>query len=58
MKDIGARVVYKVLWNMGAKVVLTGVYMYYYSAAPPRHVMAMLSGTHVVRVLCVWVAAP
>ena len=29
-----------------------------YPAAPPCHVMAVSSGTRVVRVLWVWVAAP
>ena len=32
--------------------------MCYYPAASPFHVMAVLSGTRVVRVLCVWVATP
>jgi len=35
-----------------------GMQMCYYPAAPPFHVMAVLSVTRVVRVLCVWVAMP
>ena len=32
--------------------------MCYYPAAPPFHVMAVLSGTRVLRVQCMWVATP
>ena len=39
--------------NEGVKV---GVQMYNYPAALPFQVMAVLSGTRLVRVLCVWVA--
>jgi len=35
-----------------------GMQMCFYPAAPPFHVMAVPSGTHVVRVLCGWVATP
>jgi hypothetical protein len=58
MKDIGAHVRYTVLWGRVSKVVGTGMQMCYYPAAPPFHVMTVLSGTRVVRVLCVWVATP
>ena len=58
MKNIGAHVGYTVLWDRVSKVVGAGVHMCYYLAAPPFHVMAVLSGTHVVRVLFVWVATP
>ena len=46
--------------GQGAKMVLAGVYVHvcYYLAAPPRHVMAVISGTRVVQVLCVWVVVP
>ncbi len=53
MKDIGAPVEYTILWGRGAKVVLSGVHICYCPAAPPCHVMAMLSGSRVVRILCV-----
>ncbi len=49
---------YTVLWDKGAKMVLTEVHVCYYTAAPPPHVIVVLSGTRVVRVLCVWVATP
>jgi hypothetical protein len=49
---------YAVLYGGVSKVVHARVQMSYYPAAPQFHVMAVLSGTRVVRVLCVWVAAP
>jgi len=58
MKDIGAHVGYKVLWGRVSKVVGAGTQMCYYPAASLNLVMAVLSGTRVVRVLCVWVATP
>ncbi len=56
MKDTGAHAGYTVLWDRVMKVVWTGVHMCYYPAAPPFHVMTVLFGTRVVRVLCMWVA--
>ena len=58
MKDIGAHAGYTILWGRVSKVVWAGVYMCYYPAAPPFHLMAVLSGTRIVRVLRVWVAVP
>jgi hypothetical protein len=58
MKDIGAHVGYTVLWGRVSKVVGAGMQMCYYPAASPFHVMAVLSGTRVVRALCVWEATP
>ena len=58
MKDIGALVGYTVLWGRVSKVVGAGMQMCYYPAAPQFHVLAVLSGTRVVRVLCVRVATP
>jgi hypothetical protein len=58
MKDIGAHVGYTVLRSRVSKVVEAGEQMCYYPAASPCQVMAVLTGTRVVRVLCVWVAAP
>jgi hypothetical protein len=58
MKDIGAHVGHKVLWGGVSKVVRDGVRMCYYPAAPPFHVMAVHSGTRVVRVLCVVMVVP
>ncbi len=55
MKDIGAREGYTILWGR-VRSVGPGA-MCNYLAAPPRHVMAVSSGTRVVRVLWVWVAA-
>jgi len=43
---------------MLAKLVLSGVLVCYYPVAPPSHVMAVLSGTRVVRVLCMVMATP
>ncbi len=57
MKDIGAHLGYTILWDMSTKVVLARVHVCYYLGAPPRHVMVVLSGTRIVRVLCVWAAA-
>ena len=54
MKDIGAHVGYTFLWDRVSKVVGAGVQMCYYPAALSNHVMAVLSGTRVVRVLCVY----
>ena len=51
MKDIGAHVGYTVLWGRVSKVVGAGMQMCYYPAAPQFYVMAVLSGTRVVRVL-------
>ena len=58
MKDIGAHVEYIVLWGRVSKLVRAGVQMCYNPAAPPFHVMAVLSGIRVVRVLCMAMAAP
>ena len=58
MKDIGVHVGYTVLWGRVSKVVGAGMQMCYHPVALPIHVMAVLSGTRVVRVLCVWVATP
>ena len=58
MEDIGAHVGYTVLWGRVSKVMGAGVHLCYYPAVLPFHVMAVLSGTRVVRVLCVWVATP
>ncbi len=58
MKNIGAHVGYIVLWGRVSKVVRAGVQVCNYPAAPPFHVMAVLSGTRVVRVLWVVMAAP
>jgi hypothetical protein len=58
MNDIGAHVGYTVLWDKVLKVVGAGTQIFYYPAAPPFHVIAVLSGTRVVRVLYVWVATP
>ncbi len=59
MKDIGSPVEYIVLWGRVSKVVGAGMQICYYPAAPtPLHVMSVLSGIRVVRVLCVWVATP
>jgi hypothetical protein len=52
MKDIGAHVGYTVLWDRVSKVVGAGVHTCYYTATPSNHGMAVLSGTRVVRVLC------
>ena len=57
MKDIGARVGYTILWGRVSKVVRAGVQICYNPAAPPYDVMAVLSGTRVVRVLCMVMAA-
>jgi hypothetical protein len=53
MKDIDAHLGYTVLWGRVSKVMGAGMQMCYYPAAPPIRVMAVLSGTRVVRVLCV-----
>ena len=58
MKDIGAHVGYTILWGRVSKVVGAGVQMCYDPAVPPFNVMAVPSGTRVVRVLCVWVITP
>ena len=58
MKDIGAHVGYTILWGRVSKVVRAGVQLCYYPAAPPFHVMGVLSGTRVVRVLCMVMVAP
>ena len=58
MKDIGARVGYTVLWDRVSKMVRVGMQICDYPVAPPFHVMAVLSGTRVVLVLCVWLATP
>jgi hypothetical protein len=57
-KDIGAHVGYTVIWGRVSKVVRAGVQMCYYPAEPPFHVMAVLSRTCVVRVLCAVIVAP
>jgi hypothetical protein len=53
MKDIGVPVGYTFLWGMISKVMGAGVQTCYYPAAPSNDAMAVLSGTRVVRVLCV-----
>jgi hypothetical protein len=59
MKDIGAHVGFTVLWGKVSKVVRAGVQMcYYYPAAPPFHVMTMLSGNRVVWILSMVMDAP
>ncbi len=58
MKEIGAHMGYTVIWGKVSKVMRAGVQMCYYPAAPPFHVMAVLSGTRVVRVLWVVMSAP
>ena len=58
MKGIGARVGYTILWGRVSKEGGAGAQMCYYPAAASKHVMAVLSGTHVVRVICVCVATP
>ena len=58
MTDIGAHVGYTVLWGTVSKVVRAGLQMWYYPTAPPFHVIAVLSGTCVVRVLCMAMVAP
>ena len=58
MKIISAHVECTVQWGRVSNVVRAGVPMCYYPAAPPFHVIAVLSGTRVVRVLCVVMAAP
>ena len=58
MKDIGAHVGYTSLWGRVSKMVRAGVQVCYYPAAPPFHVMAVLSVPRVVQMLCVWVAYP
>ena len=55
MKD---HVGYTILLGMDTKGVRIGVQMRYYPATPPFHVMAVLSGTRVMRVLCVMMVAP
>ena len=58
MKDIGRpRGVYSPMGQV-SKVMGAGAQMCNYPAASPFHVMVVLSGNHVVRVLCVWVATP
>ena len=56
MKDIGSHVGYTVLLDKVTNEVGAGMQVCYYPAAPPIHVMAVLSGTRAMRVLCVWVA--
>ena len=58
MKNIGAHVGYTVLWDRVSKGVEAGVQMWYFPAAQPFIVMAVLSETRIVRVLCVRVATP
>ncbi len=58
MRDIGAHAGYRVSWGRVSKVVGAGMQICHYPAALPIHVMAVLYGTRVVRVLCVWVATP
>jgi len=57
-KDIGAHMGYTVIWGRVLKIVGARMQMCYYPAAPPIHEMAVVSGTRVVRVICVWVATP
>jgi hypothetical protein len=58
MKDNHAHVRFTIIWDRITKEVRAGVHMCYYPAASPLHVMAMIPGTRVVRVLCVVMAAP
>ena len=58
MKDIGGHAEYTVLWGRVTKLVRAGVQMCYYLAAPTFHVMAVVSWTRVVRVLCMVMVAP
>jgi hypothetical protein len=58
MKNIGVHVGYTALWGKVSKVVGAGIQMCYYPVALPIHVMAVVSETRVVRVLCLWVATP
>ena len=58
MKDIGAHVRYIVLWGRVSKLVRARVQMCHNPAVPLSHVRAVLSGTPVVRVLCMVMASP
>ncbi len=58
MKDNHAHVRFTIIWDRITKEVRAGVHMCYYPAASPLHVMAVIPGTRVVRVLCVVMAAP
>ena len=58
MKDINAHVGYTILWGRVPKLVRAGVEICYHPAAPPISVMAVLSGTRVVRILCMVMATP
>ena len=53
MKDIGGRV--GNLIRQGSEGSEAGVQLCYYPAAPPYHVIAVVSGTRVVGILCVCV---
>jgi len=56
MKDMSDHEGYAIIWGRVSKVVRAGVQMCYYPAAPPFYVMAVLSGTRVVRALCMLMA--
>jgi hypothetical protein len=58
MKDIAAHLGYTVLWVTVSKLVRDMVQMCYFPSAPPFYVMVVLSGTRVVRVLCMVMATP
>jgi hypothetical protein len=58
MKDIGVHVGYTFLWDRVSKLVRAGMQMCYYLASPPFYVMAVLSETRVVRVLCMVMPPP
>jgi len=58
MNNISTHVEYAVLWGRVLKLMRAGVQMWYYPAAPPFYVMVVLSGTRVVRVLCIVMATP
>ncbi len=57
MKNIGAHVGYTVLWDRVSNGEKAELQMCYYPAAPPLHVIVVLTGTRVVRVLWVLMAA-
>ena len=58
MKGIDVHVGYTILWGKVSKMAMAGIQMCYYPAAPPLYAMAVLSGTRVVRVLCMVMATP
>ena len=58
MKEFGTHVGYTVIWGRVSKMVRAGVQMCYYLAASSFYVMVVLSGTRIVRVLCIVMATP